>query len=144
MQSSNNIQFRGLRDETDYQAICAVRQASVEWDKIDVLSGDDFLTFPMMACGAKGVISVSANAIPDRVKAMVKAALEGDFVAARQMHLDLLAFHNAMFIESNPVPVKTTLELMGKMSARVRLPLVAMSDATLNQLQAILKTYKVI
>jgi 4-hydroxy-tetrahydrodipicolinate synthase len=113
-------------------------------DKIDVISGDDFLTFPMMACGAKGVISVSANAIPDRVKAMVEAAANGNYPAARQLHLDLLEFHTAMFIESNPVPVKTTLALMGKIEGSVRLPLVNMADATLEKLKSILKKYQVI
>ena len=110
-------------------------------DKIDVISGDDFLTFPMMACGAKGVISVSANAIPGRVKAMVSAAESGDYLTARRLHLELLEFHTAMFIESNPVPVKTTLALMGRIEARVRLPLVGMSDANLAKLKAILETY---
>jgi len=113
-------------------------------EKIDVLSGDDFLTFPMMACGAKGVISVSANAIPERVKAMTTAALEGRWAEARTLHLALLEFHTAMFIESNPVPVKTTLELMGKIKANVRLPLVGMGDATLEKLKEILKKYSLI
>ena len=113
-------------------------------DKIDVISGDDFLTFPMMACGAKGVISVSANAVPDRVKAMVKAAQDGDYDTARKLHLELLEFHTAMFIESNPVPVKTTLELMGKMQANVRLPLVDMGDDTLEKLKVVLNKYNVI
>jgi len=113
-------------------------------EKIDVLSGDDFLTFPMMACGAKGVISVSANAIPERVKAMTTAALEGRWAEARTLHLALLEFHTAMFIESNPVPVKTTLELMGKIKANVRLPLVGMGDSTLEKLKAILKKYSLI
>ncbi len=113
-------------------------------DKIDVISGDDFLTFPMMACGAKGVISVSANAIPARVKAMVEAAANGDYSTARQQHLELLEFHTAMFIESNPVPVKTTLALMGMLEAKVRLPLVNMSDATLEKLKTVLKKYQII
>ncbi len=113
-------------------------------DKIDVISGDDFLTFPMMACGAKGVISVSANAIPKRVKDMVEAASCGDFAMARRIHLELLEFHTAMFIESNPVPVKTTLELMGKLEANVRLPLVGMGDDTLEKLKTVLQKYKVI
>ena len=113
-------------------------------EKIDVLSGDDFLTFPMMACGAKGVISVSANAIPERVKAMTAAALEGKWEEARKMHLALLEFHTAMFIESNPVPVKTTLELMGKIKANVRLPLVGMGADTLESLKGILKKYEII
>jgi 4-hydroxy-tetrahydrodipicolinate synthase len=113
-------------------------------DKIDVISGDDFLTFPMMACGAKGVISVSANAIPKLVKDMVEAASNADYLVARKRHLNLLEFHTAMFIESNPVPVKTTLELMGKMQANVRLPLVGMGDDTLEKLKTVLKKYQVI
>jgi len=113
-------------------------------EKIDVISGDDFLTFPMMACGAKGVISVSANVIPDRVKAMVSAALSGDYATARKLHLELLDFHTAMFIESNPVPVKTSLGLLGKLEPHVRLPLVAMGDGTLAKLKDVLKRYAVI
>ena len=113
-------------------------------DKIDVISGDDFLTFPMMCCGAKGVISVSANAVPKQVKDMVEAVLNGDYMMGRKLHLELLEFHTAMFIESNPVPVKKTLELMGKLQANVRLPLVDMSDETLERLKTVLKKYKVI
>jgi 4-hydroxy-tetrahydrodipicolinate synthase len=113
-------------------------------DKIDVISGDDFLTFPMMCCGAKGVISVSANAIPKQVKDMVEAVLNGDYMMGCKLHLELLEFHTAMFIESNPVPVKKTLELMGKIEAAVRLPLVEMSDATLEKLKTVLKKYKII
>jgi len=113
-------------------------------DKIDVISGDDFLTFPMMACGAKGVISVSANAIPAQVKAMVKATQDGDYAAARKLHLELLDFHNAMFIESNPVPVKQTLALFGKCRADVRLPLVGISPVALEKLKTVLKNYQLI
>ena len=113
-------------------------------DKIDVISGDDFLTFPMMCCGAKGVISVSANAVPKQVKDMVEAVQNGDYMMGRKLHLDLLEFHTAMFIESNPVPVKKTLELMGKLQANVRLPLVDMGDDTLEKLKTVLKKYQVI
>jgi len=113
-------------------------------DKIDVISGDDFLTYPMMCCGAKGVISVSANAIPKQVKDMVEAVQNGDYMMGRKLHLHLLEFHTAMFIESNPVPVKKTLELMGKIQANVRLPLVDMADATQEKLKAVLKKYQII
>ena len=113
-------------------------------DKIDILSGDDFLTLPLMAIGAKGIISVSANAIPKEVKAMVTAINNGDWAAAKEMHLNLLKFHNTMFIESNPVPVKTALALMGKMRADVRLPLVAMGDNTLATLKSVLSDYELI
>ena len=113
-------------------------------DKIAVVSGDDFLTFPMMACGAKGVISVSANVIPGKVKAMVTAVQEGRWDEARRMHLDLLEFHQAMFMDANPVPVKTTLALMGKVAGNLRLPLCEMDSAKLDQLKQVLKKYRII
>ena len=113
-------------------------------DKIDVLSGDDFLTLPLMACGAKGVISVTANIMPGQVKAMVKAIQDGQWDEARKLHLQLLDMHQAMFIESNPVPVKTSAALMGKCRADVRLPLVAMGEATLEKLQTVLRKHELI
>ncbi|MCK4691695.1 MAG: 4-hydroxy-tetrahydrodipicolinate synthase, partial [Desulfuromonadales bacterium] len=113
-------------------------------DKIDVISGDDFLTLPLMACGAKGVISVTANIMPKQVKAMVKAIQQGRWDDARKLHLELLDVHQAMFIESNPVPVKTSAALMGKCQADVRLPLVAMQAATLEKLQTVLRKHGLI
>ncbi|AJF05749.1 4-hydroxy-tetrahydrodipicolinate synthase [Geoalkalibacter subterraneus] len=113
-------------------------------DKIEVLSGDDFLTFPMMACGAKGVISVTANVAPKAVKDMVVAVQENRWEDARKMHLDLLELHSTMFIDANPVPVKTTLSLMGKSGATLRLPLCEMSADKLETLKGVLKKYKLI
>lgn len=110
-------------------------------DKIDVLSGDDFLTLPLMACGAKGVISVTANIMPAEVKAMVAAVAEGRWADAQQMHLKMLAIHQAMFIEANPVPAKTALSLMGKCRADVRLPLVALQPASLEKLKSVMQGY---
>ena len=108
-------------------------------DKIDVISGDDFLTLPLMACGATGVISVTANIAPKQVKAMVAAINAGNWAEAKRLHLQLLDLHQAMFIESNPVPVKTSLELMGKIKAHVRLPLVPLQATSLAKLTAVLK-----
>lgn len=113
-------------------------------DQIDVISGDDFLTFPMMACGAKGVISVTANIAPAPVKQMVAAAAAGKYDQARELHLKLLKLHQAMFIEANPVPVKTSASLMGKCGAAVRLPLAPMAQGNLDKLKAVLKTYELI
>lgn len=113
-------------------------------DKIDVLSGDDFLTLPLMACGAKGIISVTANIMPKQVKAMVTSIQNGQWEDAREQHLQLLDVHQAMFIESNPVPVKTSAALMGKCQADVRLPLVAMGEATLEKLQTVLRKHELI
>ncbi len=113
-------------------------------DKIDVISGDDFLTLPLMACGARGVISVTANIMPKQVKTMVKAIQQGLWDDARKLHLELLDVHQAMFIESNPAPVKTSAALMGKCQADVRLPLVAMQPATLEKLQVVLRKHGLI
>ena len=113
-------------------------------DKLDVFSGDDFITFPMMACGAKGVISVVANIMPKEVASLVDAFFAGRMEEARQLHLKLLKISNAMFIESNPVPVKTAVALMGKCSDEVRLPLAPLVEANKNKLVAIMKEYGLI
>jgi len=113
-------------------------------DKIDVLSGDDFITFPMMACGAKGVISVLANIMPQAVGDLTDAFFAGDLEKARKLHLHTLKIGNAMFIESNPIPVKTALGLMGKCSDEVRLPLCEMGAGNKAKLAAIMKEYNLI
>lgn len=113
-------------------------------DKIDVLSGDDFITFPMMACGAKGVISVVANIMPREVSSLVDAFFAGNMEEARRLHLHLLKISNAMFIETNPVPVKTAAALMGKCSDEVRLPLAPMSAANRSKLSGIMMSYGLI
>lgn len=113
-------------------------------DRIDVISGDDFITFPMMACGAKGVISVVANIMPKEVAALTDAFFSGNMEEARRLHLQLLKISNAMFIETNPVPVKTAAALMGKCSPEVRLPLAPLSEASHGRLSAIMKTYGLI
>ncbi len=125
-----------LQQASEVLALCG--------DQIDVLSGDDFITFPMMACGAKGVISVLANIMPKAVGDLTDAYFAGDLATARKLHLDTLKISNAMFIESNPVPVKTALGLMGKCSDEVRLPLAPMSAANKAKLEAIMKEYKLI
>jgi 4-hydroxy-tetrahydrodipicolinate synthase len=113
-------------------------------DKIDILSGDDALTLPFMAIGAKGVISVTANILPAEVKALLTAVEQGRWEDARKLHYNLLGIHNAMFIESNPVPVKTALELMGRCSGIPRLPLVPMKAENLAVLKSVLADYGLI
>jgi 4-hydroxy-tetrahydrodipicolinate synthase len=113
-------------------------------DKIDVVSGDDFLTFPIMACGGKGVISVTANIMPKEVKTMVAAAQDGRWEDARAIHLKMLAIHKAMFIESSPTPAKTAAALMGKCEPYVRLPLVPLLPKNLEKLKSVMKQYDLI
>lgn len=125
--------------------IVAIKEATGSLDQaaeiaalcdITILSGDDNLTLPMMAIGAKGVISVLSNAAPKKVLGVTQAALKGDFEAARHVHKKNVFFVKALFMEANPQPVKKVLELMGKCSATVRAPLTECSDETI----AVLKT----
>jgi 4-hydroxy-tetrahydrodipicolinate synthase len=104
-----------------------------------VLSGDDTLTLPLISVGGDGVISVIANETPKALNEMVHAALKNDWQKAQQIHHRLLPLMNANFIESNPIPVKTALELMGKIEANFRLPLVPSKRETREYLADILK-----
>jgi len=113
-------------------------------DRIDVFSGDDFLTLPLMACGGKGVISVTANIMPAEVKAMVTAIRENRWDDARLMHLNLLELHQAMFVETNPVPVKTAAALMNLCGDQLRLPLAPLMPDNLAKLKKVLTQYKLI
>ncbi|WP_457568437.1 4-hydroxy-tetrahydrodipicolinate synthase [Desulfurobacterium sp.] len=92
-------------------------------DKIEVLSGDDLTFYPLLAVGGKGVISVTANLVPDRMVKMYRAFADGDIEEARRIHLDLYPLHKIMFIDTNPIPVKTALSMMGRMEKEFRLPL---------------------
>ncbi|BCG49171.1 4-hydroxy-tetrahydrodipicolinate synthase [Citrifermentans bremense] len=125
-----------LQQASEVLALCG--------DKLDVLSGDDFITLPIMAAGGKGVISVTANIMPKEVSSLVDAFNAGNMEEARRLHLYLLKISNAMFIESNPVPVKAAVSLMGKCSSEVRLPLAPLMEANLAKLTAIMKEYKLI
>lgn len=100
-----------------------------------VFSGDDALTLPMMALGAVGVVSVVSNLVPARVVALVKAALQGDFEQARERHYQLLPLYKAAFIESNPVPIKSAMDLCNMPAGGCRLPLYRMSADNLNILR---------
>jgi 4-hydroxy-tetrahydrodipicolinate synthase len=111
---------------------------------LDVLSGDDSLTLPKMAVGGKGVISVAANIIPKDVADMCAAALKGDFVAARKMHLKMFPLFKAMFLETNPVPIKTAMAMVGMCTDEMRLPLSAMLPDARAKLEAALREYGIL
>jgi 4-hydroxy-tetrahydrodipicolinate synthase len=100
-----------------------------------VLSGDDALTLPILAAGGDGVISVVANEAPDLMARLVQAASTGDLEEARRVHYRLYPLMRANFLETNPVPVKTALQLMGRMDARFRLPLAPMTEANVDALE---------
>ena len=100
-----------------------------------VLSGDDSLTLPMIAVGAEGVISVASNIIPREMGDMVRLALAGDFVRARELHAKYYRLFHDLFIDVNPVMVKEALALMGRIERVFRLPLCETSDANLARMR---------
>jgi 4-hydroxy-tetrahydrodipicolinate synthase len=108
--------------------------------KIDVLSGDDGLTLPIMAVGGCGVISVVANVAPRKMVALTRAVLKGDLANAERLHRELYPLCHALFVETNPIPVKAALAMMGKCREHVRLPLVPLSAGARAQVQAALRS----
>jgi len=110
-------------------------------DNFTILSGDDSLTLPMMALGAKGVISVANNIMPREVKQMVDHALKGDFKKAREMHYYLYELFKVLFIETNPIPVKTACWALGMCEKEFRLPLCEMKLENEMKLISVLKAY---
>ncbi len=113
-------------------------------DKLTVLSGDDFTTFSLMLLGGKGAISVTANVAPGDASAMCRALLDGKIDKARELHYKLEPLNKGMFIETNPISVKTALSLMGKIQEEMRLPLCPMSSEHKAELVNILKNYGLI
>ncbi|MDW8433969.1 MAG: 4-hydroxy-tetrahydrodipicolinate synthase [Aquificaceae bacterium] len=111
-------------------------------ENFTVLSGDDSLTLPMMALGAKGVISVANNVMPKEVKSMVDYALGGDFERARRMHYFLFDLFKDLFVETNPIPVKTACWAIGMCEKEFRLPLHPMNPEKERKLIQRLKAYQ--
>ena len=133
--------------------IVAIKEAAGSLDQvtqildlcdITVLSGDDSLTVPMMSIGATGVVSVVANIIPKKVSDMVKQFIDRDLEGAKKIHYDITKLCKAMFIETNPIPVKTSLKMMGMLNGEMRLPLCEMEKDTESKLKEVLKEYKLI
>jgi 4-hydroxy-tetrahydrodipicolinate synthase len=121
----------------------AVQQASeiiqLCGERLTVLAGDDALTLPMMAVGGKGVITVTANLVPTKMAQLVNAIREGRHEAARAMHYELYPLFTALFYETNPIPVKEALHLMGKIAPEIRLPLCPMGNDNREKLLTVLK-----
>lgn len=126
--------------------IVGIKEASGSIDKVSqilentvdedfvVLSGDDGLTLPILSIGGSGVISVAANIIPDRMSKMVNAALAGDYETARTVHYEIAPLIRALFLETNPIPVKKAAELIGLASGHMRLPLAPLSKSNTEKL----------
>jgi 4-hydroxy-tetrahydrodipicolinate synthase len=132
--------------------VVAVKEAAGSLDQVSeiltltppsftVMSGDDSLTLPMMAVGARGVVSVVANVAPKETQALCDAFLKGDLKKARALHLKLFPLIKALFIETNPIPVKAALGLMGLCRPEPRLPLTPLSPAARPALRKALKAF---
>lgn len=151
--SSNISADTCLRLANDFENIVAVKEASGNMGQImeilrlkpknfSMLSGDDALTFPMMALGATGVISVVANAYPHEFSKMVNILNKNEEPnLARQLHYSLLPFIDSIFADGNPAGVKAALEIMGLMENILRLPMVSVTDDHYNSLSEFIKEY---
>jgi len=138
----------------DCKNIVAVKEASGSLDQMsqirmlasemDLISGDDALTVPIMAIGGKGVISVLSNICPKVVADLVNAMLKKDLDKANEIAFKWLPLVKAMFIETNPIPVKAAMAMMGICSDEMRLPMCSMSDEHQESLRKILKSYNLI
>ena len=150
-----NMDVETIVELAKVDGIDAVKEASGSVDKVSdiykalthegieddfcILSGEDSLTLPLMAVGATGVISASANIDAKRMVLMVNSVLNDDYTRAFELHYEMLDLIRALFVESNPVPVKTAMNLMGLPSGPLRQPLCEMQDANLEILKKALK-----
>jgi 4-hydroxy-tetrahydrodipicolinate synthase len=138
--TGSNIEAKTTIEMAAIKGIQAVKEASGNLNQISdiirgrpkgfvVLSGDDELTLPVMALGGEGIISVVSNAVPGPMSQLCDLMTSGDVSRARELHMKLLPWMRAAFVESNPIPVKAALAMMGRIKNVLRLPLVPMSES---------------
>lgn len=148
--ASNVLPETTLRLAEDHSNIVAIKEAKGDIvqastiikhapEHFDVLSGDDPTAIGLMACGGKGLISVIGNALPRQASEMVQAALQGDFQKAQTLHMELLGFHDPLYVDGNPAGIKGLMQLMRLCTDEVRLPLVPLRKETKEQLNIELK-----
>ena len=134
----------------EFKNIVAIKEASGSLDQVSailglcditVLSGEDSLILPILSIGGKGVVSVVANIIPRETSAMISSFFNGDMETARKAHHRLYPLTKAMFIETNPIPVKTAMRILGRLNGELRLPLCEMTEANKRQLTKALDDY---
>jgi 4-hydroxy-tetrahydrodipicolinate synthase len=149
--TSVNIETPTLCRLADVENIVAVKEASgnigqmaaVAYampDRFDILSGDDAITIPLIALGGRGIVSVVSNEIPAEMTRLTHLAMEGDFAAARAIQRAWMPLMDMNFIESNPIPLKTAMALMGLLQPVWRLPMTPPSPQTRAQVMAVLQS----
>lgn len=147
--TGKNIETDTLLKLAEHKNVIGVKEASGNISQVmaiikhrpenfAVLSGDDNLTFPLIALGGDGVVSVASNIIPKRVCNLVESALDGNWQEARRCHYDLLPFFNALFLETNPIPIKAALAMKGMIKERYRSPICPLDPANKTKLKKIL------
>ena len=135
--------IEGVKEATGSidQAIEVIRLCG---DGLAVYSGEDSLTYSLMMLGGKGVISTVANVVPREMSQLTRACFEGDWESGKRIQFQLIPLIRSLFLETNPIPVKTALTLMGKCQGDLRLPLTPMTDGNLQRLRKVLGDYKLI
>ena len=123
------------------QAIDVIQQCG---DALDVYSGEDSLAYSLMALGGKGVITTVGNIVPGPMAGLANACLSGDWDTGRRLQIELIPLIRAVFIETNPIPIKAALALMGKCAAEVRLPMTPMAADNLDAMTAVMRGYDLI
>jgi len=149
--TGSNVEAKTTLEMSKYPGIVAVKEASGQLSQIadiirgraasfSVLSGDDELTLPVMALGGDGIVSVVSNVTPRAMAQLCDRMHAGDFAAAREIHFQILPWMRAAFIESNPLPVKAALAMMGRIKNVLRLPLLPMNEANESFVRSALRT----
>lgn len=145
-----NIEPETMARLAEVKNIVGVKEASGNLDQVmriidltrdkdfSVISGEDSLTFPILTLGGVGVISVTSNLVPDKVAGLVDAFFAGDLETSRKIHYGLLPLFKAMFIETNPAPVKAAMDMMGMAAGKPRLPLVELQPENRERLRKVL------
>ena len=151
--TAKNIDNDTMLKLAEHPNIVGVKEASGDYtqrmdlvlhrpDGFVMLSGDDEATFPMMALGGEGVISVTANLVPERMIAIVRKMQEGDTASARTLHYELLPLMSALMkLDTNPIPIKAALALTGQIGEHYRLPMTPLATGARAQLQKVLTDY---
>ena len=139
--ASEITNIKGVKEASgDLKQVGAIiRSVAEQGLDFTVVAGDDFLTLPIMSLGGKGVISVAANVAPREMSEMVAAMLKGDMEKAKEINIRLFSLFEAMFLETNPIPVKKAAEMMGLVAGDVRLPLGALSEGNEEKLRKVLE-----
>ncbi|MBE9505123.1 MAG: 4-hydroxy-tetrahydrodipicolinate synthase [Proteobacteria bacterium] len=133
----------GIKEATaDMEQISWIRELCGE--ELDIMSGDDATVLPLLSIGGSGVISVVSNIMPKEMSALCSAFFSGNYEEAQRLHYRLLPLARVLFCETNPIPVKEALHLMGKITQEIRLPLTRLSEENRTRLQDVMKTLEVI